>query len=259
MATRKGYFGNPSGTDVLFWNADAPIISCIKKNSSATYNGVSSKYPSDNEVITLDEDEYLTGISFNTDTLCNMATSYNNAALSICDSNGSNVHVLFGERSVPGTPSGVSPPEGVAASVANKSNQNWTDLTGKTIALKKVKGSKWGIYWPHHTTVTLTTAYTTKSVSINCNTGGSATLENNQLQRGASTNITINCNPGYRVVSINAQNGGLTKINDTQYTFTMTSPAKDATISVTFGNATQPVAVTRYDIITAAIARTYYN
>ena len=259
MATKTGYFGNPSGSNVSFWNADAPIISCIKKNSSATYNSVSAKYPSDNEVVTLDGDEYLTGISFNTDTLCNMATSYNVAALSICDSNGSNVHVLFDETTVPGTPSGVSPPEGVAPSVANKSGQNWSNLAGKTIALKKVRGSKWGIYWPHHTLITLTTAYLARSVSINANSGGTVTINNNSLTRGQTATVTVTCNSGYRVFSITAQNGTLTQNQNGTYTFTMASPAQNAIIDVTFGKANQPVEVTRYAIITAEVGRTYYG
>ena len=63
----------------------------------------------------------------------------------------------------------------------------------------------------------------------------------------------------YFIQSISAQNGTLTKNSNTSYTFTMNTPAQDATIDVTFGKGNEPIEVTQYAIITAAVGKTYYG
>ena len=239
MATRTGYFGQPTAPSALvnyLWNAEAwnssypEIVTCIKKNASATYNGATSKYPNDNQVITLDADEYLTGISFSGNILYNMNAGSRQACCCVCDSNGQNFHLLIPwDTMVEGDYGYITP------SQANKSGQSWTDLAGKTIALGKMQGDAYAIYQgDHHVTVTLTTAYLNKTITINKVGPGTATLSSNQCTRGQAVTLTLTPVIGYKVGNVIATGGTLTRITSNTYTFTMPTPAQNITITVNF-------------------------
>ena len=239
MGTRVGYFGQPTAPSNLenyLWNAEAwdsstpAIVTCIKKNSSATYAHATSKYPSDNQVITLDGDEYITGISFNGSTVTNMHNDSRQACFCICDSNGGNVHKLIPWDTWVDGNYGIVP-----ASQANKSGQSWTGFAGKTVALGKLQGDKWAIYWGNvHRKVTLTTAYLNRTVSITTSGSGTATLNTNSLSRGQTATITITPSSGYKFDRITATNGTVTRNNINTFTYTMSTPAENSTVTVYF-------------------------
>lgn len=237
MASRVGYFGNPDGDNtVLLWNEEAwnsttpGIVTCIKKNSSATYGSPTAKYPSDNQVIKLDSDEYVTGISFNGNTIYNMnPNGSRHGCFAICDSNGGAVHLLNPwDTMVPGDYGSVP------ASVANKSGQNWTDLAGKTIALGKMQGDKWAIYWRDHRKVTLTTDYLARTITTNVSGPGTFTLSSSSLKRNQTANLTLTPTSGYKVGNVVASAGTLTRTSPVAYTFTMPQPAQNITLTITF-------------------------
>ena len=110
-----------------------------------------------------------------------------------------------------------------------------------------------------YATFTFNTAYAPGTITVNSNSGGTVTLSSNSLSRGQTATITTNCNAGFSVLSITATGGTITQNSSTSYTFTMNTPAQNATIDVTFGRANQPVEVTRYAIITAEVGKTYYG
>ena len=239
MATRIGYFGQTSAPANLVnylwneeaWDATTPgIVTCIKQNATATYEGATSKYPTDNQVITLDNDEYLTGISFGGNTIRNMHSDSRLACFCLCDSNGGSVHMLIPwDTMVSGNYGTITPTQ------ANKSNQSWTDLTGKTIALGKMQGDKYAIYWgEQHRSVTLTTAYLTKTVSLVINGAGTATISSNSLLRGQTATITVTPNSGYKFDHITVSNGSVTRNDVNTFVYTMSTPAEDSVVTVYF-------------------------
>ena len=110
-----------------------------------------------------------------------------------------------------------------------------------------------------YATFTFNTTYVPGTITVNSNSGGTVTLSSNSLSRGQTATITTNCNAGFSVLNITATGGTITQNSSTTYTFTMSTPAQNATIDVTFGRANQPVEVTRYAIITAEVGQTYYG
>lgn len=240
MATQTGYFGQAIVNNWGLWynagnGGEASLVTKIKRNASATYTSAFATDPSDGQVLKLDNDEYPTGITFRGQYVVqNMHRDPRNANFMLCDANRNNIHYLF---YADGWGYALDGNQKVAASVCNKSNQSWTDLTGATLGFSRSGLNYYDISAIFHQQVDITTAYLTRLVSISSNSYGTATISANSLKRNQTATITVAPNSGYRVVSIVPSAGSIVKASATTYTFTMPAPAVNVSISVEFSRS----------------------
>lgn len=240
MATQTGYFGQAIVNNWGLWynagnGGEASLVTKIKRNASATYTSAFATDPSDGQALKLDNDEYPTGITFHGQYVVqNMHRDPRNANFMICDANRNNIHYLF---YADGWGYQLSGNQKVEASVCNKSNQNWTDLTGATLGFSRSGLNGDEISAIFHQQVDITTAYLTRLVSIFSNSYGTATISTNSLKRNQTATITVAPNSGYRVVSIVPSAGSIVKASATTYTFTMPAPAVNVSINVEFSRS----------------------
>jgi hypothetical protein len=115
---------------------------------------------------------------------------------------------------------------------------NGTGLTGKEISIRISGGiPRYFIRRANGPAgARITTAYLARTVTLNVSTGGTATISATSLTRGgtATINITSIAN-GYSFGSVTASGGTITENTaGSKYTFTMATPAVNATVTVKF-------------------------
>lgn len=237
MGTKTGYFGQAIVNNWGLWynagyGGDANLVTKIKKNASATYTSAFATDPSDGQVLTLDSDEYPTGITFYGQYVVqNMHRDPRNANFMLCDMNRNNIHYLFYAE---GWGYSLGGDQKIPASVCNKSGQNWTDLTGATLGFSRSGLNANEISPIFHQQVDITTNYLTRSITINVTGSGTATANTYSLLRGNTAIITVTPSAHYIISSVTANHGTITRSTGTTYTFTMSTPAVNTTINVTF-------------------------
>lgn len=113
-----------------------------------------------------------------------------------------------------------------------------------------------------HVKITVNTLYFSASVSYSNGPGGKITGAES-AGRGQTIDVTVTPDPGYKLASITASSGSLTKVNNNKYTFTMATPATDATISATFAlvdyNIVTSVTPSGAGAVTTNVTKAHYN
>ena len=237
MATQTGYFGQAIVNNWGLWynagsGGNVNLVTKIKKNASATYTSAFATGPSDGQVLTLDSDEYPTGITFHGQYVVqNMHSDPRNANFMLCDANRNHIHYLF---YTDGWGYQLDGDQKVAASICNKSNQSWTDLAGATLGFSRSGLNGNEISAIFHQQVDITTAYLSRTITVNVSGPGTATISANSLTRNQTANLTLTPTSGYIVSNVVASAGTLTRTSPVAYTFTMPQPAQNITITVTF-------------------------
>lgn len=246
MATQTGYIAINRNDFWWAWENARTVISRYTSNGYASDTASWPNNTSDSQVLKLASDEYPTGVSFSGNIL---SLGYNvNVTLALCDSNGNNSHTLNtayceGPTTTPVSEGGTGYTEyhPVALSKYNVSSVSWTNLAGCILALYRPNNEQYAknTVIRNTATINVTTGYLTRTVTVSAGTGGSATISNSSLSRGQSATVTITCNAHYVINSVTATGGNLTRTSGNVYTFTMSSPAVNTTISVTFSQLNQ--------------------
>ena len=231
MATRTGYIGNPTST--WLWDQQEQITTVISSSLSNGYSGMGSTWPQNSsQILKMDTDEYPTAISFSGYARNRGWTEALTIGLS--DHSGNNYHQL---NSVT-----MSGPDEYGDLYLDMSQYNgsgtWTNLTGATLALKKT--STYRLYRLESTTISVTTAYLNKTITLHTIGAGTATIDYNSRMRGETAILTLTPVGGYKVGNVVATAGTLTKMSSNTYTFVMPTPAQNITITVNFN----PIAFT---------------
>lgn len=115
---------------------------------------------------------------------------------------------------------------------------NGTGLAGKEISIRASGGN--ARYFVRRANgpagARITTAYLSRTVSLSVGTGGTATISATSLKRGGTATINItSISNGYTLNSVTATGGTITPVTvGSKYTFTMATPAVNATVTVKF-------------------------
>lgn len=225
-AVLQAYIGNRNANPEYMWRNKSSVTSRL----SATGSTYSDPYttPADGKLVKLDSDEYPTSISFSGSTIFNVDGNNQTITVYICDTNGNNTHKLI-EREVGSA---------FNMSAMNKSNQNWTDLTGKTLCLRKVgsgTSSGHGIVIETRASISIETKYVKKTISISQKTGGTVTASKASAIRADTVTLTVSPTDQYwHCTGMTASSGSITKVNNTTWTLTMPEPAVNVTVTPTF-------------------------
>ena len=205
MGSRTGYIGNPERhTYEDLWRYRFNSYSCLGATKGCIYAQPDSVWPNSGGTIALGPDEYPTGISIN-GTFYNYDDTDQSIELFICDSSGGNAYSL-GKHSF-------SPAESYGAGNFNKSGQSWTNLRGKTIALKKGYGgtgyADFGVGWWEQATVVITTAlvYTACGAPSNVRLSSAISEGNVTLSWNAGSAGSSNSIQRYRIQYRESSNG----------------------------------------------------
>lgn len=257
MATKTGYLG-PTGSKI--WGSAFTAPFQINTTGRLVLSSGDIWGLSGGTALQLESDEYPTTVALsgygNGAGWANSSSEYDTTVtLYLCTLSGStrsNIQSLWSF--------GIDAGSVAVPTYAAKTLSNPTNYQNKVLYLYAVQNAA-SLYSANsgYATFTFNTAYVPGTITVNSNSGGTVTLSSNSLSRGQTTTITTNCNAGFSVLSITATGGTITQNSSTSYTFTMNTPAQNATIDVTFGRANQPVEVTRYAIITAEVGKTYYG
>lgn len=247
------------------WNGYTNIVTQISSDRNNMYSQRYSTAPADiNKVIKLEHDVYPTGITFDGYVSNYSRNIGESMTLSLCDKDGNNVHDLgrvemgaavYHENQSSdkdGNPVWVGSwfEDYKPASKFNSTgHSDWTDLAGATLAIKKTGGNDTyiGHVYKPITTVIIYTNYTTHRATVQCNEGGTITINNKSyadLGRNITANVVVTPNKGYKLVGTPVISVGdgvtvntsatISKAGDNTFTFKMSSPAVPTTITATF-------------------------
>ena len=113
-----------------------------------------------------------------------------------------------------------------------------------------------------HVKITVDTLYISPAISYSNGHGGKATGATS-ANRGQSITVTVTPDTGYKLASITANVGKLTKVNDNQYTYTMATPGANATITTTFALADYSISTNvspaSAGTVTTNVSKAHYN
>ena len=236
-------------TSPYVWDGVDPFTTVISTDASNGYASKTSSWPKDtSKVLTMDYDEYPTGVSFSSG---QFGGPINNGQIEVvlCDANDDNVYYSLGTRNASGrTQSTTIPTAGGQpnydyhwdnfSTFSTSGVQNWINLKGKTLALRKrIDTSPYDDISIQGTVkMSFNTTTTSETVTLISDTGASLTFQDNgsttkAMGRNTSAQIFVSVAEGYRLTGITASYGNApSKVSNTLYTFTMPAPAKPVTL-----------------------------
>ena len=207
----------------------------------------------DQELFKLQPDEYPTSLKMTgTAKIAQIASGDANVDFYLVDVNHNSTRVHVVNTTAPCKSNYEKQVNSIPWPAAISDTQSAKALAGKTLGVlfdAPINGSP---FFRGVTPVTITTSYDVKTVSVTDNGFGTIKINDassKTLLRGESATVTITPNTGYELVDFNISQSGETpttaakieKVGTNSYTFTMSTPALNTTISAPFTKVTYTI------------------